>query len=237
MLIKPFSMMFKQTGGGGSGITEVQSQPFPDPHPATLPATVALTPNNTGNMIVAVVSWESGGTSFDSSVDTGGGSIPTWDSNPMVPYSVENSSRRHSAIYVLQAGTTSSANFSFNPANGCRGLFIEVFEYSGVDTSTPVNGNISNNTGTADLTLNLTTVDTGGKLIGVITVGDETATVATDTGTQESAGSTGAAGQDIAYNVSSATVVSGGATEGIAWSWTDAGAPNACGSLIELNPA
>ena len=224
------------TAGAGSGINFVNAQTTTHPYNASTPLTVSYTPAAAGNVLVFLVSFESGGTSWDSSIYTGGANIPTWNGTTVNVGDVQNNSRRHCASYVLQASTTSAADFVINPANGIRGAVVHILEYSGVDTASPINAAGGTTSGGANITPTLTTVDVGGLLVGAATFGDETVASTASTGTQRGTeAASGAAGQDIRSIAAEIAVASVGAVEGI--TFNQVGNTSASSTIIELNAA
>lgn len=223
-------------GGGGSEPALVGSATRTlFPHNATEPLTVDHSFSSTGNVAVVRVSWESGGTTLDTSVDVGGGNLPTLNGVTMNTHGIANATRRHSCIFTVQPDATGTLTFSFNPSAGVRGGVIQVEEWTNVDTTTPVNVVGANNAGATSLAVTMTTVDADGWIVGVCTNDSETEVVTTSVGTQEATVASGVAAQDITATFSNIAVASAAATEGITWDFTSSAA--SCGSIVELNPA
>jgi hypothetical protein len=225
------------TTASASGIAYVaqSTPPNDDTHPAASPLTLSYTPTASGNVLVLIAHIESAGTSRDTSIDAAGGQLPTWNSNTMQFGALGQSSRRHVGIYGLQAGTTSSADFSIAPTNGMRGASLICLEYSGVDTTT-----IFNALGTAfstgdTITPALTTVDAGGHLVGAATWDAEGTASTVLTGTLRSEGASGAVAKDIRRIVADIAVASAGASENVSFNQT--GNLSATAAIVELNPA
>lgn len=224
-------------GGGGGGITRVGGANTFLAYNAASPATLAYTVVSTSNVIVARIALESNGTSLDSSIDIGGGQLPTFGGTGMTFGALGRISRRHAGIYVINPASTGSQTFSIAPTNGIRSIAIKIDEYSGVDTTTILN-NVAGSQQTGDsMAQTITTTDADGVIVGVVAASDETVaiTMTTPSETIDLEGQTGAASQDLRAGFHDVDVASAAATEGLTFNQT--GNLSAGMAIAELNPA
>lgn len=230
------------SGASASGIQVVGTPTvFTDGFPVTSGgdsgslSAVNFTPANVNNIVVIDILWErNDATSLDTSVDSGGANVGTVNGNAALHARSRNTSRRQCTQLVFHPNTTSATSYTFDPAGTMRAAHVVVTEYSGVDTTTPVNA-AGNNVSAGDtVSPTLTTVDAAGMLHASATFSDETLADPTG-GTVLSNGNTGADTKDIAYVVANQAVVAAAASEGI--TFTQTGNVSAVGCILELNPA
>lgn len=236
------TLIHDTTVGGGGGINFVGGGTVPtvdllnSPNPAASPLTLTYTPASADNVIIASLHLDSNVNARDTSIDSGGANLPTWNGNTMQFGVLGQVSRRHMGIYGLQAGTTSPATLSIAPANVMRGATLKLFEYEGVNTTTIFNASGTTTGGGDTRNPTLTTVDANGVLFGGVTWDAEGTASTVTTGTlRGTEGQSGGGARDIRHINADAAVIAAAATEGVSFNQT--GNVSAVGCVVELNPA
>lgn len=216
--------------GGGGGPTFVKKSSLFDASSAADPLVLSHNMASAGNVLIALMTWESGGTSLED------GNVPTYNGVSMTQVGIVNTSRRHAAIYSIHPNTTGAHDYSFDfPTAGARGAAVRLEEWSGVDTTTIFNNFDVSTSGGASLAMDFTTTDATGVILGVAAFGAEGTAITATTGTLNEEGATGGNSKDIRSGFASIAVASAAATEGITFNQT--GNINAAGVAAELNPA
>ena len=226
------------SGGGGPTVptfTGASGALF-SPDPAANPLVLSHTMADAANVLIAMVVIESGGTTFDASIDTGGAKIPTFGGTTMTVGKVANSSRRHVGIYAIHPNATGAFNFSIAPTNGMRGASVRLEEWGGVNTTTIISAANSQFSNTDSNAVTLTTTHADAVIVGAAGYPDIATALTCSVGTLIEEGQTGSgATKNIRAGWARQPVTASGATEGI--TFVQAGNVSAMAVIAELNPA
>ena len=234
------STLIHDTTVAPAGITLEQTVAWTlEPYPGgTIGAatTQTITLGDAANTIIAIVLWDrQANNNLDTSMDTGGGNLPTCGGNDMTVGDLFNQNKRHAGIYGYKPGTTAQQTVSINPNANSRAMLL--LEYSGVnDTIFNASGGASG-AGQTSRSPVLTTVDSDGVIVGGVwwSFKDVIATVSAPATELGATGQTGTNNLDGVYQAGTVDVAAAAASEGITFNSNAASDVAAC--IVELNPA